>query len=151
MMTQAVKAMNSNPSDATLNLTDPANPGKILHQPPIKNFTARKPYETLIFLDVDIVQRGVIINTASVAAFDGQIGQAAYSASKGGIVGLTLPAARDLAQVGIRVNTIAPGVFRTPILDGLPPKVQTHLAKQVPFPPRNVFIFHFRLATSSFR
>jgi len=112
MMTQAVKAMNSNPAEATLNLTDPANP------------------------DVDIVQRGVIINTASVAAFDGQIGQAAYSASKGGIVGLTLPAARDLAQVGIRVNTIAPGVFRTPILDGLPPKVQTHLAKQVPFPPR---------------
>ena len=91
------------------------------------------------YLDVDIVQRGVIINTASVAAFDGQIGQAAYSASKGGIVGLTLPAARDLAQVGIRVNTIAPGVFRTPILDGLPPKVQTHLAKQVPFPPRKVF------------
>ena len=114
---------------------------KFYIRPPIKNFTARKPYETLIFLDVDIVQRGVIINTASVAAFDGQIGQAAYSASKGGIVGLTLPAARDLAQVGIRVNTIAPGVFRTPILDGLPPKVQTHLAKQVPFPPRNVLYF----------
>jgi len=101
------------------------------------------------YSDVEIIQRGVIINTASVAAFDGQIGQAAYSASKGGIVGLTLPAARDLAQVGIRVNTIAPGVFRTPILDGLPPKVQTHLAKQVPFPPRKVsknsfFIHVFR-------
>ena len=137
MMTQAVKAMNSNPSEATLNLTDPANPGKILHETPYNKF-----YDTkTLFLDVDIVQRGVIINTASVAAFDGQIGQAAYSASKGGIVGLTLPAARDLAQVGIRVNTIAPGVFRTPILDGLPPKVQTHLAKQVPFPPRNVLYF----------
>merc|ERR1712018_1067129 len=73
-------------------------------------------------------QRGVIINTASVAAFDGQIGQAAYSASKGGIVGLTLPAARDLAAVGVRVNTIAPGIYRTPILDGLPKAVQTTLA-----------------------
>ena len=104
------------------------------------------------YLDVDIVQRGVIINTASVAAFDGQIGQAAYSASKGGIVGLTLPAARDLAQVGIRVNTIAPGVFRTPILDGLPPKVQTHLAKQVPFPPRKVFkSLHSNHFRSNFR
>ena len=111
---------------------------------PYKNFYGAITVWNTDFLDVDIVQRGVIINTASVAAFDGQIGQAAYSASKGGIVGLTLPAARDLAQVGIRVNTIAPGVFRTPILDGLPPKVQTHLAKQVPFPPRNVFIFHFR-------
>ena len=109
--------------------------------PQIFTFFLNSPY-----LDVDIVQRGVIINTASVAAFDGQIGQAAYSASKGGIVGLTLPAARDLAQVGIRVNTIAPGVFRTPILDGLPPKVQTHLAKQVPFPPRTVFkSFHSTL------
>lgn len=107
--------------------------------PPIINSSDFYPNHHYPFLDVDIIQRGVIINTASVAAFDGQIGQAAYSASKGGIVGLTLPAARDLAQVGIRVNTIAPGVFRTPILDGLPPKVQTHLAKQVPFPPRKVF------------
>merc|ERR1712046_460197 len=71
-------------------------------------------------------ERGCVINVASVAAFDGQNGQAAYSASKGGIVGMTLPAARDLGSRGIRVNTIAPGVFRTPILDGLPPKVQTH-------------------------
>lgn len=106
-----------------------------VYQPATNDFYPNHHYP---FLDVDIIQRGVIINTASVAAFDGQIGQAAYSASKGGIVGLTLPAARDLAQVGIRVNTIAPGVFRTPILDGLPPKVQTHLAKQVPFPPRKV-------------
>ena len=126
MMSQAVPVMNSNPEDACLDLTDPNAP------------------------DVPITQKGVVINTASVAAFDGQIGQAAYSASKvryiqififsafsqGGIVGLTLPAARDLAAVGIRVNTIAPGLFRTPILDGLPPKVQTVLAKSVPFPQR---------------
>ena len=121
---------------------------------PYKNFYGAITVWNTDFLDVDIVQRGVIINTASVAAFDGQIGQAAYSASKGGIVGLTLPAARDLAQVGIRVNTIAPGVFRTPILDGLPPKVQTHLAKQVPFPPRNVLlslpVSYFSLPVSYF-
>ncbi|XP_071519300.1 3-hydroxyacyl-CoA dehydrogenase type-2 [Panulirus ornatus] len=81
-------------------------------------------------------QRGVIVNTASVAAFDGQIGQAAYSASKGGIVGMTLPIARDLAPVGIRVCTIAPGLFKTPLLMNLPEKVQTFLAKTVPFPQR---------------
>lgn len=81
-------------------------------------------------------QRGVVVNTASIAAFDGQIGQAAYAASKGGIVGLTLPVARDLAVVGIRVCTIAPGLFRTPLLEALPEKVQTFLAKTVPFPPR---------------
>jgi NAD(P)-dependent dehydrogenase (short-subunit alcohol dehydrogenase family) len=81
-------------------------------------------------------QRGVIVNTASVAAFDGQIGQAAYSASKGGIVGMTLPIARDLAQVGIRVVTIAPGLFKTPLLAGLPEEAQISLGKQVPFPPR---------------
>ncbi|XP_028669180.2 3-hydroxyacyl-CoA dehydrogenase type-2 [Erpetoichthys calabaricus] len=80
--------------------------------------------------------RGVIINTASVAAFDGQVGQAAYSASKGGIVGMTLPIARDLAPMGIRVVTIAPGLFATPLLAGLPEKVQTFLARQVPFPSR---------------
>ncbi|OCT65485.1 3-hydroxyacyl-CoA dehydrogenase type-2 [Xenopus laevis] len=80
--------------------------------------------------------RGVIINTASVAAFDGQVGQAAYSASKGGIVGMTLPIARDLAPMGIRVVTIAPGLFATPLLVGLPEKVRTFLAKQVPFPSR---------------
>ncbi len=81
-------------------------------------------------------ERGVIINTASVAAFDGQIGQAAYAASKGGIVGLTLPVARDLAELGIRMVTIAPGIFDTPLLATLPEPVRASLARQVPFPPR---------------
>jgi NAD(P)-dependent dehydrogenase (short-subunit alcohol dehydrogenase family) len=81
-------------------------------------------------------ERGVVINTASVAAFDGQIGQAAYSASKGGIVGMTLPIARDLAELGIRVMTIAPGIFETPLLGTLPEPVRASLAKQVPFPSR---------------
>jgi NAD(P)-dependent dehydrogenase (short-subunit alcohol dehydrogenase family) len=81
-------------------------------------------------------ERGVVINTASVAAFDGQIGQAAYSASKGGIVGLTLPVARDLAELGIRVMTIAPGIFETPLLGTLPEPVRASLASQVPFPKR---------------
>lgn len=81
-------------------------------------------------------ERGVIINTASVAAFEGQIGQAAYSASKGGIVGMTLPIARDLARNGIRVCTIAPGIFDTPLLGSLPEAVRESLGKQVPFPPR---------------
>jgi len=81
-------------------------------------------------------ERGVIVNTASVAAYDGQIGQAAYSASKGGIVGMTLPIARDLSRNGIRVNTIAPGLFETPLLAGLPKDAQESLAKQVPFPSR---------------
>ncbi len=80
--------------------------------------------------------RGAIINTASVAAFDGQIGQAAYAASKGGIVAMTLPVARDLARNGIRVATIAPGIFSTPMLRGLPQEAQESLAKQVPFPVR---------------
>jgi NAD(P)-dependent dehydrogenase (short-subunit alcohol dehydrogenase family) len=81
-------------------------------------------------------ERGVVINTASVAAYDGQIGQAAYSASKGGIVGMTLPVARDLAELGIRVMTIAPGIFETPLLGTLPEAVRASLAKQVPFPSR---------------
>ena len=81
-------------------------------------------------------ERGVVVNTASVAAFDGQIGQAAYSASKGGIVGMTLPIARDLAELGIRVCTIAPGLFDTPLLAGLPESARASLGKQVPFPPR---------------
>ena len=81
-------------------------------------------------------ERGVIINTASVAAFDGQIGQAAYSASKGGIVALTLPLARDLSRTGIRVMTIAPGLFDTPLLARLPDNVKTALGAMVPFPPR---------------
>lgn len=81
-------------------------------------------------------ERGVIINTASVAAFDGQIGQAAYAASKGGIVGMTLPIARDLARSGIRVMTIAPGIFETPMIAGMPPEVQEALGKTMPFPSR---------------
>jgi NAD(P)-dependent dehydrogenase (short-subunit alcohol dehydrogenase family) len=81
-------------------------------------------------------ERGVCINTASIAAFDGQIGQVAYSASKGGIVGMTLPAARDLARVGIRVCTIAPGTFDTPLLAGLPDENRQALAQAIPFPPR---------------
>ena len=81
-------------------------------------------------------ERGVIVNTASVAAFDGQIGQAAYSASKGGVVSMTLPIARELARSGIRVMTIAPGIFETPMLAGLPEDAQESLGKQVPFPPR---------------
>jgi NAD(P)-dependent dehydrogenase (short-subunit alcohol dehydrogenase family) len=81
-------------------------------------------------------ERGVIVNTASVAAFDGQIGQAAYSASKGGVVGMTLPIARELASFGIRVVTIAPGTFDTPMLAALPEKARQSLAEQVPFPSR---------------
>jgi NAD(P)-dependent dehydrogenase (short-subunit alcohol dehydrogenase family) len=81
-------------------------------------------------------ERGAFVNTASVAAYEGQIGQAAYSASKGGIVGMTLPIARDLAQYRIRVNTIAPGLFLTPLLESLPPEAQESLGKQVPFPSR---------------
>ncbi len=81
-------------------------------------------------------ERGVIISTASVAAFEGQIGQAAYSASKGGIVGMMLPLAREFAQFGIRVNTIAPGIFLTPMLAGMPEEVRDSLGQQIPFPPR---------------
>jgi NAD(P)-dependent dehydrogenase (short-subunit alcohol dehydrogenase family) len=81
-------------------------------------------------------ERGVIVNTASVAAFDGQIGQAAYSASKGGVVGMTLPMARELARFGIRVMTIAPGIFWTPMVDGMPAAVQESLGASIPFPSR---------------
>ncbi len=81
-------------------------------------------------------ERGVCVNTASIAAFDGQIGQIAYSASKGGVVGMTLPAARDLAQYGIRVNTIAPGLFDTPLLAALPEEARQKLGAGVPYPPR---------------
>jgi NAD(P)-dependent dehydrogenase (short-subunit alcohol dehydrogenase family) len=89
--------------------------------------------------DADTVgaeERGVIINTASVAAFEGQIGQAAYAASKGGVVGMALPIAREFARYGIRVNTIAPGLFLTPLLASLPQDAQDSLGKQVPFPSR---------------
>lgn len=81
-------------------------------------------------------ERGIIINTASVAAFDGQIGQAAYSASKAGVVGMTLPAARELARFGIRVMTIAPGIFKTPMVGAFTDELQESLAAQIPFPPR---------------
>jgi len=81
-------------------------------------------------------ERGVCINTASIAAYDGQIGQIAYSASKGGVVGMTLPAARDLSSMGIRVNTIAPGLFDTPLLAALPQEARDELGRGVPFPKR---------------
>jgi NAD(P)-dependent dehydrogenase (short-subunit alcohol dehydrogenase family) len=81
-------------------------------------------------------ERGVCVNTASIAAYDGQVGQVAYAASKGGVVGLTLPAARDLAQSGIRVVTIAPGLFDTPLLAALPQEARTALGRSVPYPPR---------------
>lgn len=81
-------------------------------------------------------ERGIIINTASVAAFDGQIGQAAYAASKAGVVGMTLPIARELARFGIRVMTVAPGIFETPMLLGLPQEVQDSLGQSIPFPSR---------------
>ena len=81
-------------------------------------------------------ERGVVVNTASVAAFEGQIGQAAYSASKGGIVAMTLQSARELAREGIRVNTIAPGIFMTPMMAGMPEEVQESLAATLPFPKR---------------
>jgi NAD(P)-dependent dehydrogenase (short-subunit alcohol dehydrogenase family) len=81
-------------------------------------------------------ERGVIVNTASIAAFDGQIGQAAYAASKAGVAGMTLPIAREMARFGIRVVTIAPGLFETPMMAGLPQDVQDSLGKSVPFPPR---------------
>ncbi len=81
-------------------------------------------------------ERGVIISTASIAAFEGQIGQAAYSASKGGVASMALPLAREFARIGVRVNTVAPGIFHTPMMDGMPEEVQASLAAQVPFPPR---------------
>jgi len=81
-------------------------------------------------------ERGVVINTASVAAFEGQIGQAAYSASKGGIVSMTLPIAREFARLGVRVNTIAPGIFWTPMVDGMPEHIQESLSASIPFPSR---------------
>lgn len=81
-------------------------------------------------------ERGVIINTASVAAYEGQIGQAAYSASKGGVVGMTLPMAREFGRIGVRVMTIAPGIFWTPMVDGMPPAVQESLGASIPYPSR---------------
>jgi NAD(P)-dependent dehydrogenase (short-subunit alcohol dehydrogenase family) len=97
----------------------------------ISQFAAR-----LARADVLGEERGVIVNTASVAGYDGQIGQAAYAASKGGVIGMTLPVARDLSQLAIRVMTIAPGIFLTPMMASLPQNVQDSLGKQVPFPSR---------------
>ena len=97
----------------------------------------RRAADDMIKLDpMDSGERGVCVNTASVAAYDGQIGQAAYAASKGGIVGMTLPIARDLSNVGVRVMTIAPGIFGTPLLKSLPQEVQDSLGASVPFPSR---------------
>lgn len=84
----------------------------------------------------DTGERGVIVNTASIAAFDGQVGQAAYAASKGGVVAMTLPIARELARLGIRILTVAPGIMETPMLLGMPIEVQEALGKMVPFPSR---------------
>ena len=98
----------------------------------IRLFAARLSIEDVL----DGGERGAIVSTASVAAFDGQIGQAAYAASKGGVVGMTLPIAREFAQFGIRVNTIAPGIFLTPMMLGLPPAAQESLGRSVPFPSR---------------
>jgi NAD(P)-dependent dehydrogenase (short-subunit alcohol dehydrogenase family) len=81
-------------------------------------------------------ERGVIVNTASIAAYEGQVGQAAYAASKSGVIGLTLPAARELAKAGVRVVTIAPGLFQTPMVDALPPEIQASLGASIPFPSR---------------
>jgi NAD(P)-dependent dehydrogenase (short-subunit alcohol dehydrogenase family) len=81
-------------------------------------------------------ERGVIVNTASIAAYEGQIGQAAYSASKGGVVGMTLPIAREFARIGVRIMTVAPGVFHTPMVDGMPPQVYESLCASVPYPSR---------------
>jgi NAD(P)-dependent dehydrogenase (short-subunit alcohol dehydrogenase family) len=96
----------------------------------------RPPSRAPLYSQSEDGERGVCIHTASIAAFDGQVGQIAYSASKGGIVGMTLPAARDLAQYGIRVNTIAPGLFDTPLLAALPEEARQKLGAGVPFPQR---------------
>jgi 3-hydroxyacyl-CoA dehydrogenase/3-hydroxy-2-methylbutyryl-CoA dehydrogenase len=101
----------------------------------VKKAIAEKA-EAGVIGDLNTTEYGVIINTASIAVYDGQIGQVAYAASKAAIVGMTLPLARDLSQYGIRVNTIAPGLFQTPLLEELPEKIQLKLAKQVPFPSR---------------
>ena len=99
--------------------------------------TLRLAAEAMVANDPDAEgERGIVINTASVAAFEGQIGQAAYSASKGGIVGMTLPAARELARQGVRVVTVAPGLFDTPLMAGLPEAAKISLGQQVPFPSR---------------
>ena len=148
---QAVSAMGS--LNAAINCAGVATPGRLVgRQGPLAGSAFRKVIEinvtgTVLVAKAAAVamqtnqpnaqgERGVIVMTASVAAFDGQIGQIAYSASKGAIVALTLPMARELASSGIRVVTIAPGLFSTPMMKGLPQEAQDSLGKQTPFPPR---------------
>ena len=139
--------------NAAVNCAGVATPGRLVgKQVPLAGAAFRKVIEinlvgTVLVTKAAVVamqrnasnaegERGVVVMTASVAAFDGQIGQIAYSASKGGIVGMTLPMARELASSGIRVVTIAPGLFLTPMMKGLPQEAQDSLGKQTPFPPR---------------
>lgn len=148
---QAVSAMGS--VNAAINCAGVATPGRLVgRQGPLAGSAFRKVIEinvtgTVLVAKAAAVamqtnqpnaqgERGVIVMTASVAAFDGQIGQIAYSASKGAIVAMTLPMARELASSGIRVVTIAPGLFSTPMMKGLPQDAQDSLGKQTPFPPR---------------
>ena len=148
---QAVSAMGS--VNAAINCAGVATPGRLVgRQGPLAGSAFRKVIEinvtgTVLVAKAAAVamqtnqpnaqgERGVVVMTASVAAFDGQIGQIAYSASKGAIVAMTLPMARELASSGIRVVTIAPGLFSTPMMKGLPQEAQDSLGKQTPFPPR---------------
>jgi NAD(P)-dependent dehydrogenase (short-subunit alcohol dehydrogenase family) len=148
---QAVSAMGS--VNAAINCAGVATPGRLVgRQGPLAGSAFRKVIEINVTGTVFVAkaaavamqtnqpnaqgERGVIVMTASVAAFDGQIGQIAYSASKGAIVAMTLPMARELASSGIRVVTIAPGLFSTPMMKGLPQEAQDSLGKQTPFPPR---------------
>jgi NAD(P)-dependent dehydrogenase (short-subunit alcohol dehydrogenase family) len=111
---------------------------KVIHINLIGTFLADKAAAAIMQANApnEEGERGVLIHTSSVAAFEGQIGQAAYSATKAGVMGMTLPIARELAMFGIRCVSIAPGIFHTPMMDALPPEVQQSLGKQVPFPPR---------------
>jgi NAD(P)-dependent dehydrogenase (short-subunit alcohol dehydrogenase family) len=150
-MKEAVSAMGS--VNAAVNCAGVATPGRLVgRQGPIAGSAFRRVIEINVVGTVLVAksaavamqtnspnaqgERGVIVMTASVAAFDGQIGQVAYSASKGAIVAMTLPLARELASSGIRVVTIAPGLFSTPMMKGLPQEAQDSLGKQTPFPPR---------------
>jgi NAD(P)-dependent dehydrogenase (short-subunit alcohol dehydrogenase family) len=148
---RAKEAMSS--INAAINCAGIATPGRLVgRQGPMTGSSFRKMIEINLLGTVLVAksaavamqanapntqgERGVIVMTASVAAFDGQIGQIAYSASKGGIVAMTLPMARELASSGIRVMTVAPGLFATPMMKGLPQEAQDSLGKQTPFPPR---------------
>ena len=139
--------------NATINCAGILGAGRVLGRDaamPLKNFSATVGVNLIGSFNVSKAaaalmqhneagedgERGVIVNTASVAAYEGQIGQAAYSASKGGVVGMTLPMARELARFGIRVMTVAPGIFWTPMVDGMPDDVQKSLSASIPFPSR---------------